>query len=690
MAPAKKSQKTTVAPKAVVKKAPVKSNDNAYLEEAPKAKFPVDITPMLATLVDKPVNEEGWSYEIKWDGYRALAFISKKNVELISRNNKSFNEKFYPIYNALRKWDMQMVIDGEIVVTNDAGISDFGSLQNWRSEADGALIFYVFDILWLNGKGLAQLPLYQRREILKAYLPVDDLVRTSQTFDASGNDFYQAALKMGLEGIIAKKNDSLYYPGTRSKEWLKIKANKRQEVVIGGYTNNEGSNKSFSSLLVGVFENGKLHYTGKIGTGFNSKAQKEMMEQFKPLITSKNPFTVMPDINKPSRFRPNPPKATATWLKPKLLCEVSYTEITSDGVMRHPSFEGMRVDKKAADVVLEMPVSTKQITETSRRVTEKLIAPAKNRDRKTLLNPTDETQVRAVGGHELKFTNLSKVYWPKEKVTKRDMINYYYQVAPYILPYLKDRPQSLNRHPNGITGESFYQKNVKGKVPGWMSTFPYHSEADGRDKEFLVCNNEASLLYMASLGCIEMNPWSSTVKKPDNPDWCIIDLDPAKNSFNQVIEAAQVTHELLEKLGVPSYCKTSGSTGLHIYIPFGAKYTYEQSKEFGRAIATLVHRQIPRFTSIERQVANRSGKMYIDFLQNRPQATLAAPYSLRPRPGATVSMPLHWDEVKKGMKMKDFTIFNAIDRVKSEGDIFKAVLGKGIDLKKVLGKLSKL
>jgi bifunctional non-homologous end joining protein LigD len=259
-----------------------------------------------------------------------------------------------------------------------------------------------------------------------------------------------------------------------------------------------------------------------------------------------------------------------------------------------------------------------------------------------------------------------------------------------MLPYYKDKPQTLYRFPHGIEGEKFYQKDVKGKAPEWIKTFPYHSYADNRDKEFLVITDEASLLYVASLGCIEINPWSSRIQTPDNPDWCIIDLDPDKNTFEQVIDAACVTKQVLDALDIPSYPKTSGSTGLHIYIPFGAKYDYEASKEFGRVIAKLVHTQIPEYTSIERKVADRGGRMYIDFLQNRPQATVAGPYSLRPKNGATVSMPLHWEEVKKGLSMTDFTIFNAMDRIKEQGDIFKGVLGKGIDLKKVLKKIDSL
>jgi bifunctional non-homologous end joining protein LigD len=657
----------------------------AYIEKAKKAAFPKKVTPMLATLVDKPFDEEGWLYEVKWDGYRTVAFINKNKVELKSRNDKSFNEKFYPVYNAVKQLNFDAVLDGEIVVLDENGKSDFGDLQNWRSEADGELFYYVFDILWLNGKNLTALPLTERRAILKNTIQDSDIIRVSENFNEKGTDFFTIAKRLGLEGIMAKKANSLYHEDTRSDDWLKIKSNKGQEVVIGGFTNNDDSSKLFSALLVGVFEKGRLNYTGKIGTGFNQETQVEMMKQFKPLITNKVPFTEIPNINKPSRFRPNPPHATVTWLKPQLICEVSFTEMTSDGVMRHPSFKGMRIDKKANDVVREKERSTTTILKEEKMLaTKKIIVPAGKASRKTLLNPTDETQVRDVNGHDLKFTNLSKIYWPKEKVIKRDMINYYYQVAPFILPYLKDRPQSMNRFPNGINGESFYQKDVTGKAPDWIETFLYHSQADNKDRHYLVCTDEASLLYMASLGCIELNPWSSRIETPDNPDWCIIDLDPDGNKFDQVIETALITKNILDELKISSYCKTSGSTGMHIYIPLGAKYSYDQSKEFARVIVKMVHAQLPKFTSIERATANRKGKIYLDFLQNRPQATIAAPYSLRPKPGATVSMPLHWEEVTKGLKMSDFTIFNAIERIKKEGDIFKPVIGKGINLEKII------
>jgi bifunctional non-homologous end joining protein LigD len=656
-----------------------------FISKAPLRSIPKLVEPMLSTLVDKPFDDPDWIFEVKWDGYRAIAIMNGHSVSLQSRNNKSFNEKFYPVYDALVKWNQHVVLDGEIVVVNENGISNFGALQNWRSEADGELIFYIFDILWLNGHDLRSLVLTERKNILKTQIPSSPNIRLSESFDQFGIRFFKTVKKLGLEGMIAKKKLSTYLENNRSGEWLKIKTQNRQEVVIGGYTLNDDSKKLFSSLLVGIYKRGKLIYTGKIGTGFNHQMQEELLKKFKPLISKSAPFTTVPDINKPSRFRPDPPGAKAVWLKPKMVCEVNFTEMTAEGLMRHPSFEGLRTDKDPGSVVLEKKIPEEKIrSRTKSKEQKNIIMPSKGQPGKTLLNPTEETQVKKINGHDLKFSHLSKIYWPGEKLTKRDMLNYYYQIAPFILPYLKGRPQSLNRHPNGIDGPSFYQKDVKGKAPEWTEKFAYRSEADEREKEFLVCTDEASLLYIASLGCIEINPWSSTVEKPDYPDWCIIDFDPDKNPFNQTIEAANVTHDLLDSMGIDSYCKTSGSTGIHIYIPLAAKYTYAQSKEFARAIVTAVHAEIPKFTSIERPTANRKGKIYLDFLQNRPQATLAAPYSLRPKPGATVSMPLHWQELKKGLRIQDFNMRNALQRLIKEGDIFKPVLGKGINMKKAI------
>lgn len=661
------------------------------LPQAVKAPMPKDVQPMLATLADSPSDAPGWVFEIKWDGFRSISYLQNNAVDIRSRNNKNFNDKFYPLRQALQSWGVRAVVDGEIIVMNDKGYPDFSALQVWRSEADGELVYYLFDILWYDGFDVTGAPLVARRNLLKQIVPSTGPIRLSEDFDVTGSELMTLAGKMGLEGILAKKVESTYLPGQRTRDWLKIKTIKQQEVIIGGYTRNEKSSKLFSALLLGVYRNNAFEFIGPVGTGFTTQMQKDILKKLKPLETSQCPFPEVPDYNKPSRFRPNPPKAEVTWVKPEVVAEVNYRTLASDGTFRHPSFKGLREDKQATDVVWEEAISPNDISveEPTAAAPTIIQPPAGNDVRKTLLNPGDETQVRKVEGHELKFTNLSKVFWPEMNITKRDMLNYYYQVVPYMLPYMKDRPQTLNRFPNGIHGKSFYQKDVTGKVPGWIKTHAYYSDTDERQKHFLVCTNEASLLYIASLGCIEMNPWISRTDTPDNPDWCIIDLDPDKNTFDQVIEAARVTRDILDHMGVPCYCKTSGSTGLHIYIPLGAKYTYEDSKEFGRVVARTVHEEIPSFTSIERLTTNRHGKMYVDFLQNRPQATVAGPYSLRPKPGAPVSMPLAWEEVKKGLRITDFNIRNAIARLRETGDLFTGVLGKGIDIEKALKKLKK-
>lgn len=351
---------------------------------------------------------------------------------------------FIPIPDALKNWKINAVVDGEIVVLNKKGSPDFGALQNWRSEADGDLVYYLFDILWYDGSNIQDLPLTERKSILQQLIPDDPLLQYSKSFDISGNEFLASAKKLGLEGIMAKRKNSIYEPGSRTDNWRKIKANKRQEVVIGGYTLNKGSDKPFSALLVGVFEEDKFVYTGKIGTGFTRKIQNEMLQQFKPLIIKKPPFDSEPDIHKPSRFRPDPPKASATWLKPQLICEVSFAEMTRDGVMRHPSFEGMRDDKKATEVILEKEQAISDFTVSEKDHSgKKYLSDKKQAERKTLLNPKEETQVKKINKQTLTFTNLNKLYWPAERLHKRDMINYYYQAAPFILPYLADRPLSL-------------------------------------------------------------------------------------------------------------------------------------------------------------------------------------------------------------------------------------------------------
>ena len=633
------------------------------LEDAPDGPMPSGIKPMLATLVDQPFTDEGWQFELKLDGYRALAYLEKGKAGLYSRNNLPFHEKFAPITEALRAWAIDAVVDGEVVVLNESGRPDFNDIQQWEKKKGGQLVYYVFDLLWLDGKDLTGLPLYRRREVLKELVPSEGAIRFSDHIDDLGESFYELARNNGLEGIVAKKKDSLYTPDSRSKHWLKIKVEERHEAVICGFTRKADSDRVFSSLVLGIYKNGVLTSIGQVGTGFTAESSATLMRKMKPKITRNCPFATEPPTN-----------GQPTWLKPFLVCEVKYTELTPEGVMRHPSFQGLRDDKTAADLNTEEAAPTEELLE-----------------EQAWLDPKVAKASLEVEGQNLQFTNLQKIFWPKEGYTKGDLLRYYLAIADHLLPYMLDRPQSLNRYPDGIEGPSFYHKNMGKSKETWLHTFRRFSESNGEPKDFLICNGEASLLYMVNLGCIEMNPWHSRWKTAAYPDWSVIDLDPGdKIGFNQVIETAQVVQQLLNSLGLPSFPKTSGSTGLHIYVPLGGRYQYEQSRQFAELIARLVHEELPGITSIERDPKKRVDKIYIDYLQNRPIQTICAPYCVRPKPGATVSAPLHWSEVKKGLRIGQFTMKNIFERLRTEGDLFRGVLGNGIDLNKMLKALASL
>ena len=653
--------------------------------------MPLRVKPMLTTLVDEAFDSDDWLFEIKWDGYRAVSSISGGKVELYSRNNLSFNQRYPEIVDELSTWPIDAVLDGEIVALDENGHSRFQFLQNWMSDQQGTLRYYVFDILWLDGNDLREVPLIDRKKILKQIIPSSDAICYSDHVEKNGIKFFEAASQRGLEGIIAKKKNATYETDTRSKNWLKIKTALRQEAVIVGFTEPAGSRSYFGALVLGIYENGKLEYAGHTGTGFTHKTLKEVWDKLEPLITDKCPFDIKPKTRLP-----------ATWVKPKLICEVKFQEWTQGHIMRVPVFMGLRSDKKPIEVKKENPMATekiqkakgkKQSAEPNKTPASGKKGKAKASSAKKIAHPgqwldEDEKELSLkLNGQELKLTNLDKIYWKKEHYTKRDLLNYYHGIAPIMLPYMKNRPQSLNRHPNGIDGMSFFQKNVQGKVPNWIETFDEFSESTKETVHYYVCTNEASLVYLANLGCIEMNPWHSTTMKPNNPDYCLIDLDPHEVGFDKVIETAQAVKKVLDELSIPAWCKTSGASGIHICIPLGAKYTYDQSRQLAELIANLVHHEVPSFTSVERSPAKRRRKVYLDYLQNSKGQTVACVYSARPKPGATVSTPLFWEEVKKGLSPANFTIKNLFERIKNEGDIFKPVYEKGIDLRTTLATI---
>jgi bifunctional non-homologous end joining protein LigD len=621
--------------------------------------MPTKIKPMLTVSGNNSFDDENWLFEIKWDGYRAIAEIKNKEVNLYSRNNVSFNDKFKTITKSLSFVDHNVILDGEVVSVDENGVSKFQLLQNFQKTGKGNLLYYIFDILYLDGYDLKSLPLIKRKEILKSILPDIPDLKYSVHIEKDGKLFLQIAEEKKLEGILAKNKNSRYHPNKRSNEWIKLKLRKEQEAIICGFTRPKGSRKNLGALILGAYEGDDLIYIGHSGGGFTEKDLEVLRKKFEPLIRKRCPFKQVPKTNTP-----------ATWIAPKLVCEISFSEWTEEGLMRHPVYLGIREDKKAEEVVKEITLNT---------------SPEKKQNNKT----NDEPEIK-INNHNLKLTNLNKIYWPDEGFSKGDLINYYRKVSDFMIPYLADRPQSLNRYPDGIKGKSFFQKDITQKHPGWVKTETIYSESNDKEINFLICNNEATLIYMANLGCIEINPWFSRITNIENPDYIVIDLDPEDISFNKVIETALAVKDVLDELNIKSYCKTSGATGLHIYVPLGAKYMYNVAKDFAYLIAKIVSDRIPEFTSLERSPSKRKKKVYLDYLQNRSGQTLAAPYSVRPRPNATVAAPLFWDEVKPGLSPENFTIKNMPERLNKIGDIFKGVLGKGINISKSIKKLEEI
>lgn len=645
----------------------IKARDGGFPKSRPARsdRMPHNVKPMLATLVDEPFDRVGWIFEIKWDGYRAISEIENGKVKLYSRSGLSFYSRFKAVAESLRALGHDAVLDGEVVALDEAGKSHFQLLQNYQKTGKGILVYYVFDILYLDGRDLRALPLLERKEALKKALMDLPHVKYGDHISTKGKKLFELAEEQGLEGIVAKNGDSAYQTGKRSRDWLKIKTKLRQEAIVVGYTDPLRSRKYFGSLALGIYRGPELTYIGQSGGGFDSQSLKEIFGKMQPLREDSPPVA-------------NPPRGKKIhWVRPSLVCEVSFSEWSQDGLMRQPVFQGLRVDKKPKEVKREEPEPVKPAKS----------AAAVKRHAKRHASAERDATVK-IGGRELSLTHLDKVFWPDEGYTKGDLIDYYRRIAPRIMPYLKGRPQTLHRYPDGIAGErSFYQKDTSGlHLPDWIRTVRKPAE-DRHVVEYVVCDNEAGLIYLANLGCVEMNVWNSRVGSWDNPDYCVIDLDPEDISFDKVMEVALAVKEVLDEIGADGYPKTSGGRGIHIYIPLGAKYGHAESRTFAELIANMTRKLVPEITSLERSPSKRQKKVYLDYLQNARGQTLAAPYCVRPKPHATVSTPLKWSELKRGVEPADFTIETIGRRLDKVGDLWTPVLGKGIDLKKILSKL---
>lgn len=628
------------------------------LKGAPNVPMPRNVKPMFAEAVEKPFDKKGWLYEIKWDGYRAIAQLEGERVRLYSRRNLAYGSEYGSVAQYLHAIEHDAVLDGELVVVDDQGRPRFGLLQNYGNEQAGQLVYYVFDILHLDGHDLQKLPLKRRKEILSEVIGYLPNVKVSEHVEEHGMTFFDAVVAKGLEGVMAKDGNSPYRQGIRSTSWLKIKGQQRDEAVIAGFTKPQGSREGFGSLILGQYRDGILTYVGHVGTGFDTKTLHDLRAKLEPLRIDKCPFAVRPETNAP-----------ATWVKPELVCEVSFQEWSHDGHVRHPVYVGLRSDKRAKDVQPEKHAPPPKPTAVQ------VTAP----------KPGQVT----INGHVVALTNLNKIYWPEDGYRKGDLINYYRGIAPVILPYLRDRPESLNRHPNGIHGKNFFHKDAGDQAPPWVKTVRMPSDGgDKREINYLVIQDEATLAYVANLGCIELNPWASRLQHIDQPDFVVIDLDPEVVAFDVLVKVAQTVRKLLDKTDAPCHAKTSGKRGLHVYVPLGARYDYEQAKTFAELVARLVNAQLPDTTSVIRNPAERQQRVYLDFLQNGKGKTLAAPYSVRPVVGARVSAPLKWTEVKKGLDPAKFTIKTMPARLDKVGDLWKPVLDTAIDLKHSLERLA--
>jgi bifunctional non-homologous end joining protein LigD len=663
------------------------------IEGAVRAEMPSKLEPMLATLGSHLPPGSDWLFEVKWDGYRALCFIEKGKVRMVSRRGNVMDKQFPEIAQALSrsvKAD-SAILDGEIVALDENGVPSFQLLQNrtgfHRSIKGGkpqALNFFVFDLLYLDGFDLRRAALIDRRRLLQSTILPGDTVRYSDHFAGKGSELLQAVRGRGLEGIIAKHAHSRY-ESRRSPEWIKVKVTSQQDFVICGFI--LGEREPFGALVLGYYKDNKLVYAGNVGSGFTQQSLKSVYEGLKPLITKKPTLSDVPkEIG------------AVTWVSPELVCVVKFNSWTDDQRLRAPVFQGLRLDASPQDTVrenAEQPGEDHPV-ESGPSAGAREGGGGTDRTSKAIVQldpllPADATELTlAINGKRLKFTNLKKVFFPADGYTKRDLINFYAAVADLLVPHLKGRPLSLKRYPNGIDADFFFQKAAPASFPEWlhMEDIPTGENTSTR---MVIADDKASLLYLANLGCIDQNPWISRVGSLENPDFILIDLDPYHAGYDRIIEAAQLVRRKLDLIGLEGYPKTTGGDGMHIYIPLVSDYSYAQSRGFAEVLAHWVAGERADLFTTPRTVAARErGKIYFDWMQNAEGKTISAPYVVRAYVGAPVATPLSWDEVRPGLKPQQFHIANVLRRFERVGDLFAGVLNKPQRMEHALENLSKL
>ena len=655
-----------------------------------------DVSLMLATLAKSPPTGNEWSYEIKYDGVRVLAWRRDDEVRMYGRSGEEITKRYPEVAAAFGALPCaQFLLDGEIIAEDETGRPSFQRLQARMGltkprDIEAALIrvparAVMFDCLGLLGHDLRDLPLSGRQELLARVVPRLGTVQRTDHVVGHGQAFLDACGSLGLEGIVAKRLASRY-TGRRGADWIKVKCDRRQEFVIGGYT--EGARTGFGALHIGVYDDGgKLVYVTKVGTGFDGATIDRLLSMMEPLRRKTSPFEER-----------SPKEKGNTWVEPRLVCEVRFTEWTRDGGLRHPTYLGLRNDKRPEDVRREESVSEAAGSEAAgsdaagpdAARSHANAQPPTARDKGASGAPARASAERPAQDVEKKvaLTNLKKVFWP-DGATKGDLIGFYETVAPLVLPYLRDRPLVLTRYPDGISGKSFFQKDAPVYVPDWVRTEMISSGDGDRDIRYFVVDDVESLRYVANMATIPLHVWSSRVATLEKPDWLILDLDPKEAPFAHVVQVARTLKTILDELELPSYVKTTGSTGLHILIPMGRRYTHEETRTFARLLAVLTVDEVPEISTVARMLKGRGGKVYVDFGQNGRGNTIVSPFSVRPLPGAPASCPIRWDEVTARLTPTAFTIRNIPERFQSMEDPMLPVMGEGVDMAAAIGRIDR-
>ena len=685
--------------------------------------FPSRLKPMLARIADEPFSHSDWLFEPKLDGFRALALLRQGKVSLLTRNGTDLSSRLPDVVRQLEaQSEEEMVLDGEIVALKEDSLPDFGLLQQTihadrssvdRQQVSAAVVYYPFDLLFLNGISLNRVPLFQRKRLLKQLLIEGEHVRSVESVEGEGESFFKVAVDLGLEGMVAKRRDSIYEPGVRSRSWLKVKAVLEQEFVVGGYTRGGGARSAtFGALLVGYYDRGNLRYAGRVGSGFDQATLAELRGLLSDLDTKLCPFVSEPELENPD-FR---------WVRAQMVARVKFAQWTEDARLRAPVFTGLRSDIDAKGVSRDLQEDVPSEEGGLQRPSDLL--EAEGAAVLEQLSSDRDSLILELGGYRISLTNLNKPLWPaaedRAPVTKRDMIRYYVRVGPALIRHLGHRPLTLTRYPNGVEGQSFYQKHWSDKLPEFVETvrlFSSHREGDG---EYIMVNNFATVVWLAQLANIEFHPWlSRTIQEPDathlgttftgskkvidssvlsHPDFIVFDLDPYiysgkekagdepelnRRAFSKSVEVARALKDILDQLSLSSFVKTSGKTGLHIYVPVKRQYEYSVTRKTCELIGRFLMQQVPQDVTMEWTVSKRSGKIFLDHNQNTRSKNMASVYSLRPLAGAPASAPVSWDELGD-LYPTDFNIDTLPQRLETLGDLWAGILDAKHDLHRLL------